>query len=236
MILKRIVIFLFLSLTCHYCWSQDSLKRVSIADKLSAADSLKKAKLPAFPARYYVGFSAGVNLCRINFDVRIPQETLIRQYYGISFENRTSDRMGVWAGFAYAGKGWSEVWPNGERYKKQTDYFELIFLTSISLSKRAFRPSIDLGPYLGWLNSEEFSGQDYLGLAPYHFIKLENKLDFGLAGGITFHYDTSWGGASAQARLIHGLSSVFVADIDRVFGFSQNQVIRLGASIMYRLK
>lgn len=200
----------------------------------------------ALQAQTSFGLHGGVNLTQMDFTRNPEYRTIdvqLRQGFqaGIFYRLMTQQHTGIAFELNYSQQGWNEG-PDAEglRYQRQIDYVTLPVLTHFNIGKERFRFLIELGPYAGYaINSTEYFIDDNTGTSesrPYEYLEdRDNRIDFGLTGGVGFEYHLGPLAIHAVGRYGYGFGNVFKKRGDAA-ELSQNRVISIlgGVAIPFR--
>ncbi|MDR0833342.1 MAG: PorT family protein [Candidatus Symbiothrix sp.] len=204
--------------------------------------SLLTAQEQTFHSEWNIGVNAGMTFSKIRFNPAVPQ-TFLQQYEGgITFRYITEKGFGFQAEVNYSMRGWKEKTDTisyFNNYSRSLVYAELPLLTHVyfDMSKHT-RFIINAGPQLGYYLSETHDGTSNL-VGEYNVdaLKVKNKFDYGILGGMGVELRTGIGKFVLEGRYYFGLSDVFdtkkTAEHD-YFAASGNQVV--GVKLTYFIK
>lgn len=204
--------------------------------------SLAIAQAQKFHSEWNIGVNGGVTLSKMRFNPSVPQEFLPQYAGGISFRYITEQNFGIQAELNYSMRGWKEKTDTisfFNKYSRSLVYAELPLLTHLyfDMSKHT-RFIINAGPQLGYYLSDTHEGTSNLvGEYNVEALKVKNKFDYGLLGGMGVELRTGIGKFVLEGRYYFGLSDVFdtkkTAEHDYLSA-SGNQVV--GVKLTYYIK
>ena len=195
-----------------------------------------------------VGVSGGMNLSRMEFQPSIRQKLLQGVNGGIS-ARYTSEKYfsmicAAQVEINFAQRGILEDFDDGTSnyYSRTINYIEVPFFAHVSWGKeeRGFQFFLNLGPQFGFFLSEN---EKYNGdwntanrpssIRPLYGKGIENKFEYGIAGGLGLEYKSKIGNFFIEGRYFYGLSDIFKNSKTDDFGRSANTTItaRIGYSI-----
>lgn len=199
-----------------------------------------------------IGFNGGYNLSSVDFSPTIKQG-LQPGYTGGATLRYTTEKYFALICAAqlevnFAQRGWNETIDDGSdnTYRRTTNYIEIPFFAHLGWGKenRGFQFFINAGPQIGlFLSDEEFYG--FTQEKPWdpsnrpnnqtaqYGKKVENTLEYGIAGGAGIELKTGIGNFIVEGRYFFGLSDMFGNSKADPFGRSANTTIT--AKITYLL-
>lgn len=195
-----------------------------------------------------IGVSGGMNFNRIEFQPSIRQ-VLQQGFNGGISARYTSEKYFSMICAAqievnFSQRGMIEDFDDGtsNNYSRQLNYIEIPFFAHVSWGKeeRGLQFFLNLGPQFGFLiNEKEHYNGDWniedrpITIAPLYGKAVENKFEYGIAGGLGVEYKTKIGNFFIEGRYYYGLSDIFNNSKTDDFGRSANTTItaRIGYSI-----
>ena len=194
-----------------------------------------------------IGVSGGVNLNRMELQPSIRQG--LHQGLNCGFHARyTSEKYfsmicATQLEVNFSQRGMIEDFDDGTSiyYSRRINYIEIPFFAHLSWGKekRGFQFFLNLGPQFGFfLDENEIYHGDWKPenrpstIRPLYGKKLENKFEYGIAGGLGLEYKSSIGNFFIEGRYFYGLSDIFHNSKADEFGRSANTTItaRIGYS------
>lgn len=191
-----------------------------------------------------IGFNGGYNLSSVDFSPTIKQG-LQPGYTGGATLRYTTEKYFALICAAqfevnFAQRGWNETIDDGSdnTYRRTTNYIEIPFFAHLGWGKedRGFQFFINAGPQIGlFLSDEEFYG--FTQEKPWdpsnrpnnqtaqYGKKVENTLEYGIAGGAGIELKTGIGNFIVEGRYFFGLSDMFGNSKADPFGRSANTTI-----------
>lgn len=199
-----------------------------------------------------MGFNGGLNTSSIQFNPTIKQQLNPGITGGLTL--RYNSEKYFWIICAsqvecnLSQRGWNELIEDGSgnEYSRTINYVEVPFMAHLGFGRemRGIQGFLNLGPQIGfYLNDSETYG----GTTPWDITNrpngvteqygktIENKLDYGIAGGLGFELRTGIGAFGIEGRYYFGLSDIFNNSKVDYFGRSANTVISLKAHYMFTL-
>ena len=194
-----------------------------------------------------VGVAGGLNMSRMDIQPTVRQKLLNGANGGLTLRY-TSEKYFKMICAAqlevnFAQRGWEEDFDDksGNSYKRTLNYVEVPFFAHLAFGKepRGLQFFINLGPQVGFFISEE---EEYIGSwstgsrpgssQPIYGKMVENKFEYGIAGGLGLEYKTRIGNFIIEGRYYYGLSDIFGNSKTDDYGRSANNTIsaRLGYS------
>ncbi len=148
----------------------------------------------------------------------------------------------------FSQRGWKEFIDDGSgnEYSRMVNYIEMPFMAHIGFGRemRGVQGFLNVGPQVGlYLNDSETYG----GLTPWDVSArpnevteqygkaIENKIDYGIIGGLGFELRTELGAFGIEGRYYFGLSDIFNNSKVDYFGRSANNVISLRVHYLFTL-
>lgn len=199
-----------------------------------------------------VGFNGGYNLSSVDFSPTIKQYLQPGYTGGVTLRYTTEKYFSLICAaqleLNFAQRGWNETIEDGSHntYHRITNYVEIPFFAHIGWGKeeRGIQFFINAGPQIGlFLNDEEFYGftdehpwnpiYRPNGITAQYGKKIENTLEYGIAGGAGIELKTTIGDFLIEGRYFFGLSDMFGNSKADPFGRSANTTIT--AKVTYLL-
>jgi hypothetical protein len=195
-----------------------------------------------------IGVSGGMNFNRMEFQPSIRQG-LQQGFNGGISARYTSEKYFSMICAAqievnFSQRGMIEDFDDGtsNNYSRQLNYIEIPFFAHVSWGKeeRGLQFFLNLGPQFGFLinENEHYNGEWNIEDRPITIVPLygktvENKFEYGIAGGVGVEYKTKIGNFFIEGRYYYGLSDIFNNSKTDDFGRSANTTItaRIGYSI-----
>ncbi len=175
----------------------------------------------------YIGAQGGALASMVQFSPTVPQDPLksyLAPTAGIVFRYMGHKICGLQVEANWMQKGWNEYEISEEEkvvsYSRQLDYVEVPLLCHLAFGKRC-RGFINLGPQFGYLVHEaptlaSAEQQDWWtdsnvdARIGKQYRQIENKFDWGVAGGLGFYARTRKAGVyQIEARFNYSLGTYF---------------------------
>lgn len=191
-----------------------------------------------------VGVNGGVNLSRVDFSPTIKQELQPGLTGGVTLRYTTEKYFSLICAAQLevniAQRGWNELIEDGSNnsYHRTTNYIEIPFFAHLGWGKeeRGVQCFVNAGPQFGlFLNDTELYGfsEEYPwrpemrpnNMNIQYGKEVENRLEYGIAGGLGLELKTGIGNFIIEGRYFFGLSDMFGNSKADPFGRSANTTI-----------
>lgn len=199
-------------------------------------------------SRFELGVAGGMNINSMEFQPSIRQKFLNGWAGGLNMRYTSEKYFSMICAtqleINFSQRGWQEDFDDGTKnsYSRVLDYIEIPLFAHLSWGKeeRGFQFFLNLGPQFGFfLNEKEHYTGDWeiadrpVSLQPVYGKKIENKFDYGIAGGLGLEWKTRAGNFFIEGRYYYALADIFGNSKTDDFGRSANLTIhaRLGYSI-----
>ncbi len=196
---------------------------------------------------FAVGFSGGMNYNTVSFDPTIKQNGLMGINGGLTAryisEKYFSMICGVQVELNYSQLGWDEKFETADgsiddrSYIHRMNYLEIPLLAHLAFGReRGLQFFLNLGPQIGFMlnDSEKFDGSwtsDQMSSKEEYGKKIDNKFDYGIAGGGGFELRTKAGNFLIEGRYYFGLADFYNSTKKDYFKRSANS--NISARITY---
>ena len=197
---------------------------------------------------FELGVSGGMNLSKMDLQPSLRQKMLKGANGGLSIRYTSEKYFSMICAAQlevnYSQRGWEEEFDKELPYTftRTLNYIEVPFLAHLAWGQepRGLQFFINLGPQLGFFLGDE---EEYGGgldpatrpesIRPIYGKEVENKFEYGIAGGAGLEWKTKAGNFFVEGRYYYGLSDIFHNSKTDDFGRSANQTItvRLGYSV-----
>ncbi len=230
------------------------MKRIKIALTIALLLAILPAKAQIGDLRneFSMGFGGGMGTSSVSFVPTIKQ-TLSPGITGGLIMRYTSEKY-FWMVSAaqleinFSQRGWTELIDDGSgnEYTRVINYVEIPFFTHLGVGReyRGFQGYLNVGPQIGFsLGDKEYYG----GKLPWDVTnrpnsvteqygkKLDNKFEYGIAGGVGVELKTGIGAFAIEGRYYFGLSDIFNNSKKDYFARSANSTISLRAAYLFSL-
>ncbi len=191
-----------------------------------------------------VGFNGGYNLSSVDFSPTIKQGLQPGYTGGVTLRYTTEKYFSLICAaqleLNFAQRGWNETIDDGSNntYHRTTNYVEIPFFAHLGWGKeeRGMQFFINAGPQIGlFLNDTEhygFTSEEPWdtsnrpnNLTAQYGKKVENMLEYGIAGGLGMELKTGIGNFILEGRYFFGLSDMYGNSKADPFGRSANTTI-----------
>ena len=197
-----------------------------------------------------IGINGGYLLNRVAFTPSIKQTWKGGETFGLTVrytcEKYFSALCAIQAEINYANMGWKEVIEtSSDTYSRDMRYIQMPIFARLAWGKerRGLQVFFQVGPQLGYyLSSTDHRGGEWtdynLGLRPNYVIEqydlnVENKFEYGIAGGLGMQLNTRIGSFSLEGRYFYALSDMFHNGKKDAFGRSANGAIYIKAGYTF---
>ena len=191
-----------------------------------------------------IGVNGGYNLSSVDFSPTIKQGLQPGYTGGFTLRYTTEKYFSLICAAQlevnFAQRGWNEFIDDGSNnaYSRTTNYIEIPFFAHIGWGKedRGMQFFVNAGPQIGlFLNDNEYYGftEEYPwnpNKRPNNIIQqygkeIENKLEYGITGGLGMELKTGVGNFIIEGRYFFGLSDMYGNSKADPFGRSANTTI-----------
>lgn len=187
-----------------------------------------------------IGINGGYNLSSVDFSPTIKQGFQPGYTGGFTMRYTTEKYFSLICAAQlevnFAQRGWNEMIDDGSNntYSRTTNYLEIPFFAHIGWGKedRGMQFFVNAGPQIGlFLSDKEYKSPDWdTSNRPNNIIQqygkeIENKLEYGIAGGLGMELKTGVGNFIIEGRYFFGLSDMYGNSKADPFGRSANTTI-----------
>ncbi len=202
---------------------------------------------------FAVGVNGGINLNSVSFSPSVKQKNLMGVNGGVTAryisEKYFSMICGAQIEINYSQHGWNEYYEDYPTlsYTRTMNYVEIPFLAHLAFGKnRGLQVFIHAGPQIGFLlgDSEKIDG-DWDGTiadsythitVEQHGKAIDNKFDYGIAGGAGIELRTKAGNFLVEGRYYYALSDFYGSTKKDFFSRSAHGVITAKITYLFDLK
>lgn len=199
-----------------------------------------------------VGINGGINLNSVSFTPSVKQKNLMGITGGLTAryisEKYFSMICGAQIEVNFSQQGWDEYYQDYPTlsYTRTMNYVDIPFLAHLAFGKnRGLQFFIHAGPQIGFLisNSEKISGNWEETIAgganietEQHGKPIDNKFDYGIAGGAGLELRTKAGNFLVEGRYYYALSDFYSSSKKDYFARSAHGVITAKITYLFDLK
>ena len=199
-----------------------------------------------------VGVNGGISLSSVSFNPSVKQKNLMGINGGLTAryisEKYFSMICGAQVEVNFAQRGWDEFYQDYPTlsYTRTMNYVEIPFLAHLAFGKdRGMQFFIHAGPQIAFLlsDSEKISGNWEETLAKganieteQHGKPIDNKFDYGIAGGAGVEIRTKAGNFIVEGRYYYALSDFYSSSKKDYFARSAHGVITAKITYLFDLK
>lgn len=199
-----------------------------------------------------VGINGGVNLNSVSFTPSVTQKNLIGINGGFTARYISEKYFNMICGAQievnFSQHGWDEFYVDYPTvsYTRTMNYVEIPFLAHLAFGKeKGMQFFIHAGPQIGFLlsNSEKIGGNWEEVIAgganietEQHGKPIDNKFDYGIAGGAGIELRTKAGNFLVEGRYYYALSDFYGSTKKDYFARSAHGVITAKITYLFDLK
>lgn len=170
-----------------------------------------------FKTELYFGAKGGMTFSKVRFYPNVIESFEQGKTGGIMFRLISEPHIGFQVEVNYTQKGWKE---DSIGYSRRLNYVNIPIMTHVNLGDKAFRFTINLGPEIAFMNSEDEKFTKTVPVLPtdpdyrtYFGKPTDTQLDFLFTAGIGMEYHFKGGGAIAlEGRAFYSLPNLFDPD------------------------
>ena len=202
---------------------------------------------------FAVGINGGLNMSSVSFNPKIKLNTLNTMSMGVTMrymsEKYFKMMCGVQMEINYSQRGWDEKIEDdsGNSYSRTMNYLEIPFMAHLAFGKdRGLQFFIHAGPQIGFLlgDNEKIDGdwdgtvaESYTNITvEQHGKAIDNKFDYGIAGGAGIELRTKAGNFIVEGRYYYALSDFYGSTKKDFFSRSAHGVITAKITYLFDLK
>lgn len=228
------------------------LKTIIVATLLAGTCSLPTfAQVGEQRQNLAIGINGGVNLNSVSFTPSVKQKNLMGINGGFTARYISEKYFNMICGAQievnFSQHGWDEFYEDYPTvsYTRTMNYAEIPFLAHLAFGKdKGLQFFIHAGPQIGFLlsNSEKISGNWEEVIAgtnietEQHGKPIDNKFDYGIAGGAGFELRTKAGHFLVEGRYYYALSDFYGSTKKDYFARSAHGVITAKITYLFDLK
>ena len=231
----------------------NKLRYILLAALLLLTGGIVRAQMGEQRHNFAVGVNGGVNLSSVSFQPSVNQKNLMGINAGLTAryisEKYFSMICGAQVEVNLSQRGWSEVSNDYPQlsYERRMNYVEVPFLAHIAFGRdRGLQFFIHAGPQIGFLLGDKETIDDDVwnevinqGAAievTQHHKKIDNKFDYGIAGGAGLELRTKAGNFLLEGRYYYALADFYGNTKKDYFGRSAHGVITVKLAYLFDLK
>ena len=200
---------------------------------------------------FAIGGNAGMLMTRMDITPTIKQDYKFTPTFGFSAryicEKYFTAICGVSMEVNFANLGWKEVIEDGSgnTYSRSLTYIQVPILMQMGWGRerRGAKFLLEAGPQFGYNlgSSETYGGGTWdtskrpNKVVQQYGLGVDNKIDYGIAGGIGMELSTPLGHFLLNARYYYGLGDVFDNSKKGVFSRSAHQTITAKVTYLFDL-
>ena len=199
-----------------------------------------------------IGVNGGMGTSSVSFIPSIKQTLSLGPTFGVTARHISEKYFFLICGLQMecniARRGWTELIEDGSgnEYTRVANYIEVPFFAHLGFGReiRGFQGYINLGPQVSYLLNERqiFGGQTPWDISnrPNNVTEqydkdIENKVDYGITGGLGLEMRTGVGAFGLEARYYFGLGNIYGITKKDYFARCANSTISLRATYLFNL-
>jgi len=199
---------------------------------------------------FSLGITGGVTMNTMDLQPKIKQSSKVSPMFGLVgryiCEKYFSTICGVELELQYQNLGWKELIEDGSenQYTRNLHYLQMPILMQMGWGRerKGAKFIFEAGPQFGYYIS---GTEDFGGKSPWdtsnrpnnidgqYGKKLDNRLDYGITGGLGLELSTGVGHFLLQGRYYYGLSDCFDNSKGEYFARSANQTIAVKLTYLF---
>lgn len=198
---------------------------------------------------FALGVNGGINLNSVSFSPSVKQKNLMGITGGVT-ARYISERYfkmicGAQIEVNFSQHGWDEYYKDYPNlgYTRTMNYFEIPFLAHLAFGKeRGMQFFIHAGPQIGFFLSDKYTiTGDWSELANANIVteqhdkSVDNKFDYGIAGGAGVELRTKAGNFILEGRYYYALSDFYASAKKDYFARSAHGVITAKITYLFDL-
>ncbi|MGE0078473.1 MAG: porin family protein [Bacteroidales bacterium] len=165
----------------------------------------------------YVGAKAGYTMSKISFE---PVNEDVKMLFGggfdfgVTFKHYNAKYVGFQAELYTTHRGYRVPTDetNNATFERVNTYIELPIFIQFRLNLKIAYLHVNAGPYISYLlaakEGDNTSGSYKLEKVDFNVLR-DNRVDYGLMGGVGLSYDFKWGTIQAEARISYGYADLY---------------------------
>lgn len=170
-----------------------------------------------FKTELYIGAKGGMTFSKVRFYPNIAESFHQGNTGGIMFRLISEPHIGFQVEVNYTQKGWKE---DSTGYSRMLNYISVPVMTHINFGNKAIRFTLNLGPEVGYMISEEEKFDSQVTVLPvdpnyraYFNKPTDTQFDFLFTAGFGIEYHMKGGSAFAlEGRAYYSLPNLFNPD------------------------
>ena len=195
-----------------------------------------------------IGVNGGVNISSVSFSPSIKESKLIGPEFGVTIryigEKYFKMLCGIQGEINFSQRGWKENIDDGtgDTYQRTMSYIEIPLLAHLAFGKegRGMQFFINAGPQIGFFLSDSHTisegWENYTNLIiEQHDAPIDNKFDYGIAGGAGVELRTKIGHFQVEGRYYYALSDFYGTTKKDYFSRAAHGVISVKVAYLFDL-
>lgn len=178
--------------------------------------------IPAWGQTYF-GIKAGYTMSSVRFSPPVPNKRHVETNYdpGLMFKYFDTKYVGFQTELYLSNRGFDKKLTDTIAQKRTNTYLEMPLFIQFRVSVSVIRFHLNLGPYFSYLLKADVEERNFFANADegipdervfksYEFnILRDNRLDYGLLGGVGLSCDFRWGSFQVEGRFGFGLGDLY---------------------------
>ena len=208
------------------------------------------AQLGEVRNNFALGVNLGMNMNKVTFSPQIKQKSHNGMAFGVTArymsEKYFKMMCGIQAEINYAQRGWNEKIEDGSgnSYSRTMNYVEIPLLAHLAFGKdqldKGMKFFVNMGPQVAFFLSEKEKMSEEWdpshrpnGVNQQYGKMVENKLDYGILGGIGMELSTKVGHFLLEGRYYYGLADFWGSSKKDEFGRSGHNYMGIKLTYLY---
>ncbi|MCD8310243.1 MAG: PorT family protein [Prevotellaceae bacterium] len=195
---------------------------------------------------FALGFNGGINLSSVSFMPKVKQKNLMGMTGGLTMryicEKYFSMICGAQLEVNFSQHGWDEYYEDYPelQYTRTMNYVEIPFLAHLAFGReRGVQFFFHAGPQIGLFLSDSYTQSDNWDNTGYvteqHDKPVDNRFDYGIAGGAGMEIRTKIGNFVAEGRYYYALSDFYGNSKKDYFSRSAHSAITVKIAYLFDL-
>lgn len=218
---------------------------------LSTSFVIEAQQNETFKHQFMVGVGAGPVFSQIDFVPRIPQTMHQGISGGLSLKYISEKHLGILTELNFTQRGWTEDFTDlipEHSYSRTLNYLELPIMTHIYFGDKV-RFVVNIGPQVSYMLGDKSTMNDALSdyidgvLAEdpdfpigIQYQPIDNRVDYGLVGGMGIEFNTAIGSFDLEGRYYFGLGDSFDNTRSSASNFSRSAHRYFAGKLTYYFK
>lgn len=207
---------------------------------LSVAPVINIFSQESYSPRVMMGLVGGANMSNVIFIPNVQQAYKWGMDAGAVLRVDVESYAGIWLEASYSQRGWTEAptEEGGYTYSRSLRYVSVPVLTHLMIGKSPLKLVVQAGPQFGYLLGESatttYPSEGVKGVETHqHDIPVQNKMAWGLTGGLGAEYHLPHFVIGLKGGYYYGLGDLFHNTRQDYFGKTSEQVFSAKLYLLY---